>query len=160
MNKRATMVEQAKKYLADRRSLGFALDVSGKLLMQFARFADRSKHRGPLTTDLALRWASLPKTASARYRAERLSIVRGFARHLVAEDGRSQVPDRRLLGQKPLSFATPHLQRPRTATISSRGRQTPAGLSPSTPHIQCVIRAVGQHRLAGFGGIEARQGAR
>ena len=99
MSKRATMVDRAKKYLAHRRSLGFALDSSGTLLMQFARFADRSKHRGPLTAELALRWASLPQTASPRYRAERLSIVRVFARHLAAEDGRSQVPDRRLLGQ-------------------------------------------------------------
>ena len=75
------------------------LDSSGKLLLRFARFADRSKHRGPLTADLALRGLVLPQKASLRYRAERLSIVRGFARHLAAEDGRSQVPDRRLLGQ-------------------------------------------------------------
>ena len=58
MSRRPTMVDRAKKYLAHRRSLGFALDSSGTLLLQFARFADRSKHRGPLTTDLALRWAS------------------------------------------------------------------------------------------------------
>lgn len=99
MSRRPTMVDRAKEYLAHRRALGFALDISGTLLLQFARFADHSKHRGPLTADLALRWASLPQTASPRYRAERLSIVRGFARHLAAEDGRSQVPDRRLLGK-------------------------------------------------------------
>lgn len=99
MSGRLTMMDRAKEYLAYRRALGFALDSSGTLLLQFARFADRSKHRGPLTADLALRWASLPRTASPRYRAERLSIVRGFARHLAAEDGRSQVPDRRLLGR-------------------------------------------------------------
>jgi integrase len=99
MNRQRTMVDRAKEYLADRRALGFALDTSGTLLLQFARFADRSKHRGPLTTDLALRWASLPQTASTRYRAERLSIVRGFARCLASQDGRSQVPDRRLLGR-------------------------------------------------------------
>ncbi len=92
-----TMVNRAQEYLTQRRALGFALDISGKLLLQFARFADRSKHRGPLTTDLALRWATLPQTASPRYRAERLSIVRGFARHLAGQDGRSQVPDRGLL---------------------------------------------------------------
>mgnify|MGYP001376885425 CR=1 FL=1 len=99
MSRRTTMMDRAKEYLAQRRALGFALESSGQLLLQFARFADRSKHRGPLTANLALRWASLPQTASTRYRAERLSIVRGFARHLAAEDGRSQVPDRRLLGK-------------------------------------------------------------
>ena len=99
MNGHRTMVNRAKEYLAHRRALGFALDISGKLVLHFARFADRSKHRGPLTADLALRWASLPKTASRRYRAERLSIVRGFARHLAGQDGQSQVPDRHLLGR-------------------------------------------------------------
>jgi integrase len=93
------MVGRAKDYLEHRRALGFALDISGKLLMQFARFADRSGYRGPLTADLALRWASLSETASPRYRAERLSIVRVFARHLAAQDGRSEVPDPRLLGK-------------------------------------------------------------
>jgi integrase len=99
MSGRATMIDRAKEYLAYRRALGFALDSSGALLLQFARFADHSTHRGPLTADLALRWASSPQTASPRYRAERLSIVRGFARYLAAEDGRSQVPDRCLLGK-------------------------------------------------------------
>ncbi len=99
MNKDLTMLDRAKEYLAHRRELGFALKTSGPLLLHFSRYADRSRHRGPLTTDLALRWASLPQTASPRYRAERLSIVRGFARYLAAQDGRSQVPDRRLLGR-------------------------------------------------------------
>ena len=99
MSERLTMVDRAKDYLEHRRALGFALDISGRLLMHFARFADRSGHRGPLTVDLALRWASLPEKASPRYRAERLSIVRVFARHLAARDGRSEVPDRRLMGK-------------------------------------------------------------
>jgi len=98
MSHRITILDRAKEYLVHRRALGFALEVSGVLLLQFARFADRAKHRGPLTADLMLRWASLPK-ASPRYRAERLSIIRGFARHLAAEDGQSQVPDRHLLGK-------------------------------------------------------------
>jgi integrase len=102
------MIDRAKEYLAHRRALGFALEGSGKLLMHFARFADRSRHCGPLTADLVLRWASLPPTASSRYRAERLSIVRVFARHLAAEDGRSQVPDRRLVGRNH-SRLQPHI---------------------------------------------------
>lgn len=98
MRKHPTMVSRAKDYLEHRRALGFALKRSGELLMQFAGFADQSGHRGPLTTDLALRWASLPEKASPRYRAGRLSIVRSFARYLAAQDGRSEVPDRRLMG--------------------------------------------------------------
>ena len=99
MRKRPTMLSRVQDYLEHRRALGFALDISGELLMQFARFADRSKHRGPLTNDLTLRWVNLPKTASPRYRATRLTIIRSFARHLAAQDGRSEVPDHRLLGK-------------------------------------------------------------
>jgi len=51
MSGRATMIDRAKEYLAYRRALGFALDSSGALLLQFARFADHSTHRGPLTAD-------------------------------------------------------------------------------------------------------------
>ena len=115
MSRRTTMLVRAKEYLAHRRALGFALESSGTLLLGFARFADRTKHNDPLTADLILRWASLPQTASPRYRAERLSIVRGFARHLAAEDGRSQVPDRCLLGNnhdrlQPHIYSDSHLR--------------------------------------------------
>lgn len=99
MRKHSTMISRVKHYLEHRRALGFALDISGELLMKFARFVDRSGHRGPLTTDLALKWASLPQTATPRYRAGRLSIVRAFARYLAAQDGCSEVPDRRLVGR-------------------------------------------------------------
>ena len=108
MRKHPTMVSRAKDYLEHRRALGFALDIGGELLMQFARFADRSGHRGPLATELALSWVSLPKTASPRYRATRLSIVRSFARYLAAQDGCSEVPDRRLLGRN-YYRAQPHI---------------------------------------------------
>jgi integrase len=99
MSCRPTVTRCAKEYLEHRRALGFALDISGDLLMDFARFADRSGHRGPLTVELALRWVSLPPDASHRYRAQRLSIVRSFARYSAAQDERTQVPDQRLLGR-------------------------------------------------------------
>ena len=97
MNRPRTMVGKAQEYLAYRRSLGFALEATEYVLLDFARFADHCGHRGPLTTALMLRWATGDERHSARYRAERLSIVRGFARHLAAIDGRSQVPDMRLV---------------------------------------------------------------
>jgi integrase len=93
------MTDRAKEYLEYRRTLGFAMHISGSLLLQFAQYGDREGHHGPLTAELALRWASLPETASPRYRAERLSIVRGFAQYLAVQDGLSEVPDHRLLGK-------------------------------------------------------------
>jgi len=51
------MVELAQEYLALRRQLGYALVAPGKALLSFARYADRLGHRGPITIDLAVRWA-------------------------------------------------------------------------------------------------------
>jgi integrase len=93
----STIVARARKYLAHRRALGFELESTGNILLDFARFADSIGQEAPLTTELMLRWATSSKDHSIRYRAARLSAVRGFARHLAAEDGRGEVPDMRLL---------------------------------------------------------------
>jgi integrase/recombinase XerD len=91
------MVARARKYLARRRALGFELETTGIVLLAFARFADSIGHAGPVTTELMLRWATQSEHHSTRYRAARLSTVRGFARYLAAQDGCSQVPHMRLL---------------------------------------------------------------
>jgi integrase len=97
MKRQRTMVQQAQAYLEYRRALGFDLRVSGNLLLRFAKFVDRSGWRGPLTTDLILVWVNLPETAARSYKANRLSIVRGFARYLASRDGQTEVPDWRLM---------------------------------------------------------------
>ena len=81
MTRRCTMVKLAKEYLAYRRKLGFALQTVGQLLLQFARYADRSGHRGSLTTELAVRWAKLSRKAPRSHWARRLDAVRGFAKY-------------------------------------------------------------------------------
>ncbi len=97
MSRQRTMVRQAHAYLDYRRALGYDLRHAGKLLLNFAKYADRSGRRGPLSTELILRWVKLPKAASANYRGGRLSVIRGFARYLAARDGRTEVPDQRLM---------------------------------------------------------------
>ena len=94
-----TMKELAQEYLAFRRSLGFQLRVEGQQLLKFAEFVDRSDHSGPLTTELALRWACLPTGASPLYRARRLEVVRGFARFRAIFDDGTEIPAQRLLGE-------------------------------------------------------------
>jgi integrase len=91
------MTQQARAYLKYRRSLGFGLESSGRQLLHFARFLDQSGHRGPLTTELILRWVHLPKGAARSHKANRLSAARGFAQYLLARDGCTEVPDRKLL---------------------------------------------------------------
>lgn len=95
---KASMLSLAKRYLAHRRKMGFALSIEGGLLVDFARFADRVAPRPALTTSLVLRWATQPQTANRTYHAVRYAIVRGFARYCAALDPRTEVPPPLLLG--------------------------------------------------------------
>jgi integrase len=96
----STLGGEVKEYLKHRRSLGFGLVLNEVVLRDFVRFATAAGHRGPLTTEFMLRWATGNTKHSSSYQAERLSVVRGFARYLAARDGKSEVPEQRLLGDR------------------------------------------------------------
>lgn len=85
-------------YLEKRRQLGFALKADGQMLRQLARYAAGRRHRGPLTTRLALAWAQSPAGASRLWWALRLDTVRRFAVFWSAFDPRTQVPPAGVLG--------------------------------------------------------------
>ncbi len=108
MSRRSSMVKLAREYLAYRRGLGYALDMPGKYLLQFAKYLDRTKYRGPLTIELALRWAQLPKGTALVYQAQRLEAIRSFAKYRAIFDPATEVPPTGLLG--PAHFrTTPHI---------------------------------------------------
>jgi integrase len=93
-----SMLFLARRYLVHRRKLGFILRSEGRMLLDFARFADRMDPGKRLTTALILRWTTGPQTPSAQlYHAKRLEVVRGFAKYCAALDPKNQVPDRHLL---------------------------------------------------------------
>lgn len=109
--KRQTMVCRVNDYLRLRRSLGFQMRTQEEILLRFARYLDRSRHRGPLTTELALDWANRPHLSQST-RAKRLSAVRCFARYMAVRDGKTEVPGRYLVPK--LCFRQrPHLYSPR-----------------------------------------------
>jgi integrase/recombinase XerD len=86
-------------YLAIRRALGFELRRTEWALRRFVDFADREgAHR--VTTDLALRWATLPAHVQDSERSVRLGIVRRFAEYLRTTDPRTEVPPVDLLPGK------------------------------------------------------------
>lgn len=93
-----TMADRVEEYLAYRRALGYQLRIDGLLLRSFARYADESGHRGPLTTEVALRWARLPEQTTRRYQARRLELVRALARYLAPREPGTEIPPRGLLG--------------------------------------------------------------
>lgn len=108
MSKASRMVGLAEEYLAYRKDLGFQLASTEPLLLRFAEYADRTGHRGPLTTELVVRWVRLPKAGSPGYLARRLDVVRGFARHRAVADPRTEVPPPGLLGAT-YRRRTPHI---------------------------------------------------
>jgi integrase/recombinase XerD len=94
-------------YLALRRALGFKLEKEGRILPGFAVFAETAG-AGTVTVDLAIRWAALPQGASPVWAAQRLSMVRGFARYLQTIDPAAQVPPADLLPAR-TRRATPYI---------------------------------------------------
>jgi integrase len=122
------MSAKVERYLEFRRALGFSLKIEGQLLRQFGNFADACGHQGPLTVELALRWAQSAKGCDRLYWARRLEIVRCFARHVAVTEPGTQVPGRRLLG--PAHRRTiPHLYTARelAALLTAARRLSPTG---------------------------------
>jgi len=94
-------------YVALRRALGFKLEKVEVGLLDFVSFLKRqgSSH---ITTACALQWATRPSHVQPFVWAQRLSYVRGFARHWSATDPRMEIPPWRLLPYRP-SRARPYL---------------------------------------------------
>ena len=95
-------------YLTVRRALGFKLDRHGRLLPQFVDYLE-DIGADTVTTEHALRWAMLPADASPAWRAERLSVVRGFARYLQTIDPAAELPPADLLPTSGSRRRTPYL---------------------------------------------------
>ena len=96
-----TLRRSAQEYLAMRRALGFKMRDTGKRLLKFVAFMER--RRAPyITVPLALAWARQRSSVhDDAWAAQRLSIVRLFARYRSATDPRTQIPSARLLPFRP-----------------------------------------------------------
>jgi len=86
-----SMRTRAEEYLALRRSLGRKMHIESRMLLDFA---DRTDSAGQfrITVTAALHWATEPKATTSQYWRHRLSVVRGFARHLNTVDPASEIP--------------------------------------------------------------------
>jgi integrase len=88
--------------------MGFKLKRSEYELTRFVAFAAK-KNQSFITIDLALAWANRSKIAKQITRESQLSIIRTFARYLIAEDKRTQVPGLRLIPKPPLRRSKPYV---------------------------------------------------
>src|ERR1019366_5020202 len=91
-----TLQESLVDYLQIRRRLGFEMPQDGRLLEGFVEFLEQAG-APRITAELALAWARLPVDAHPHRWRQRLSVARGFARHLATIDPASEVPSKDLL---------------------------------------------------------------
>jgi integrase len=92
-------------YVAMRRGLGYKVRQQEKSLSDFVRFME-VHGAAVITRKLALEWATQPPDRHATWRL-RLIDVRGFARHLLSVEPRTEVPPTGLLPGR--SRPTPYL---------------------------------------------------
>ena len=129
-----TFSEAVEVYLKERRSMGYSLERRGEQLCNFAKYADKIGHKGPLTTELALQWVRLPQKCQVNYWAQRLSTIRVFAKYMQLLDPKTQIPPKGLFGtyyHRPI----PHIYSKEEITIIIKAARklTPVtGLYPHT----------------------------
>lgn len=130
-----SMQNLVQKYLDERRGLGFALTIPGAQLQAFARFADASGHRGPLTRQLITSWArDEARRATPLTWARRLDVIRPFASHRARIEPGTYVPGADTFGRCRRRLA-PHLYTDREIVdlLAAAGRLSPKEtLRPAT----------------------------
>jgi integrase/recombinase XerD len=103
-----TLRQAVQDYVSLRRSLGFKLTRVDRLLDDFVGFLAQ-RDAAYITSALALAWATQGADGHAKaWAAQRLSIVRLFARYRSATDPRTQIPPAGMLPFRP-QRARPYL---------------------------------------------------
>lgn len=134
MSSASSMTRHVEGYLAMRRAFGFQLTISGTILHDFARFADREAPAMPLTLGLALRWAQTTRGKQPSSAARRLCILGPFARFLRAVDPRTHLLPKGILGPGQRRYV-PHIYTEgevRDLLAAAKLLQPRGGLRPRT----------------------------
>lgn len=91
-------VARVEQFIAMRRGLGYRSPSQERALRAFGRHLDHGGHEGPIGLEMSLDWAANTASTDPCNPARRLTMVRGFLRHLAAIDGATEVPEPGLLG--------------------------------------------------------------
>ena len=83
--------EMLEQYVAMRRRLGYKFQHQGRMLTGFVEYLEQ-RGETTITVASAMAWVTAPQGASICYQRQRLSAVRGLARHLAAFDPACQIP--------------------------------------------------------------------
>ena len=125
-------------YLTLRRSLGYKLRAHGDVLPQFADYLETAD-AATLTTEHAVSFAQLPKGVQPIHWAQRLTMVRGFARYLATIDVTTEVPPHDVFGAR-YQRPTPYLWEEAEVL----------GLMEAAGQLQPTLRAITYETLFGF----------
>ena len=131
MNGPRTMVARVEDYLAARRHTGFDLGIAGRQLLSFARFVDQVGHEGPLTFDVAVRWAQSARGSTRLTWARRLEVLRPFARYLVQFDANTAVIPARFFGAAHRRLASISTVLELANSASAQAKRRTSVLSPN-----------------------------
>lgn len=146
MNAKSSMRIKVQAYIAERRTGGFSLTIDAQQLLGFARFVDRDGYRGPLTVELASRWALASRTGRRLTAARRIEVLRGFARYCQTFEPATEVPPVALFGPGHRRL-TPHIftdQELRSLLIAAADLSPPGGLrGPTCAAIFGLIASTG-----------------
>ena len=96
----SALSQAAEDYLALRHSLGHKLADAERLLPRFIDWLDRQGIQ-TVTVEAALAWAQGPDAdPGSTVWARRLTVARGFARHMAGIDPRTEIPPAGLIGYR------------------------------------------------------------
>ena len=133
-------------YLQLRRSLGYKLERTGQVLADFVGYVESSgiEH---IQTDIALSWALLAPNPDSQWRADRLGMVRNFARYLHAIDPRHEIPPTGLI-PKGRGRPAPHLySQAEVRALMSASRKLRSPLQAATLEVVIGLLAVSGLRV-------------
>jgi len=110
MSARTSLQARVELYLAERTRLGYCARCDACALRSFARHAQTTGHRGPLTVEVMAEWARCDSRHSRDPHtwARRLKKLRSFMRWLQQFEPRTEVPDNAIFGRLP-ERQTPHI---------------------------------------------------
>jgi integrase/recombinase XerD len=93
----SALAGRAEEYLRIRRMLGHQLAEAARLLPRFVAYLD-DIGATVITVEAALAWAQHPQARpGSKVQARRMTVARGFARHMAGIDPRTQIPPLGLL---------------------------------------------------------------
>jgi hypothetical protein len=113
------ITQQIEEYIAYKRGLGYKIFIEAAELRRFATFTREIGYEGSLTSDLAIRWASLKSTYSQFYMARRLETIHTFAKYIIAFDPSAQMPQLGVFGKAHRRY----LHRQRCIFADDRGKK-------------------------------------